>query len=158
MQNDSGSGVERSASKSDDQSQSEEAPTRSKRMVVGLILFSVGTASIAQITLKYGMTQVVGRSGSTVQMNTESLRAVFGTPAVWVGLFLFVCSAATWLAVLSRTRLSFAYPFAAITYVVVLVHDFLRGARIGSAQVTAILLIVSGVILLSRGPSSDLIP
>ena len=45
------------------------------------------------------------------------------TPAVWAGLALFALSAVVWLAVLSRVSLSFAYPFASLTYVLILLAD-----------------------------------
>ena len=44
-------------------------------------------------------------------------------PFVWGGLLLFGISAIVWLVVLSRASLSFAYPFASLTYVLILLFD-----------------------------------
>ena len=42
---------------------------------------------------------------------------------VWLGLVIFALSAVVWLIVLSRASLSFAYPFASLTYVIILLFD-----------------------------------
>ena len=42
---------------------------------------------------------------------------------MWGGLLLFGVSALVWLVVLSRASLSFAYPFASLTYVLILLFD-----------------------------------
>ena len=65
---------------------------------------------------KHGMNQVTANTGE-LQLNTHSLKDVASTVAVWGGLLLFGLSAFVWLAVLSRASLSFAYPFASLTYV-----------------------------------------
>jgi hypothetical protein len=91
-------------------------------MLIGLILFSVLLAAGAQLTLKHGMNQVADNTGRA-QAHADSVKDVLTTPAVWGGLFLFGLSAIVWLAVLSRTSLSFAYPFASLTYVLILLAD-----------------------------------
>ena len=91
-------------------------------MLIGLILFSVLLAAGAQLTLKHGMNQVADSSGA-LTLSSASIKDVVTTPAVWGGLFLFGLSAIVWLAVLSRTSLSFAYPFASLTYVLILLAD-----------------------------------
>jgi drug/metabolite transporter (DMT)-like permease len=121
-------------------------------MLLALILVSVALAAAAQILLKHGMNQVVHRSGHAFQFNGTSLRFVAGTPAVWFGLALFGLSAVVWLAVLSRAALSFAYPFAALTYVVIVLYDTARGEVVGGLRWAGVALIVTGIVLVSRTP------
>ena len=103
-------------------------------MLIALILCSVGLAALAQITLKAGMNEVRSSFG-VVGLGTDSLRAVVTTPTVWLGLVLFGLSAVVWLGVLSRVSLSFAYPFASLTYVVIVVVDrFVLGQSVPSAR------------------------
>jgi drug/metabolite transporter (DMT)-like permease len=70
---------------------------------------------------------------------------------VWFGLATFVVSAAVWLLVLSRVSLSFAYPFASLTYVIILLfdglilHEPVSGLRWGGVA-----LIIAGILLVSR--------
>ncbi len=93
-------------------------------MLIALILVSVTLAAVAQLALKAGMNRVTDRVGE-VSLSGEAVRAVAVTPMVWLGLLLFAASAVVWLGVLSRTSLSFAYPFAALTYVLILLFDLL---------------------------------
>ena len=98
------------------------ARRKDRTMLIGLILLSVILAALAQLTLKHGMNQVAANSGE-LQLNAHSLRDVATTWAVWGGLLLFGLSAFVWLAVLSRASLSFAYPFASLTYALILLAD-----------------------------------
>lgn len=125
----------------------------SRAMLLVLILISVGLAAAAQITLKHGMNQVVDRTGAAFRFNGPSLKAVALTPAVWGGLALFGLSAFVWLAVLSRAALSFAYPFAALTYAIIVLYDLSVGEHISGLRWAGVALIVAGIILVSRTPA-----
>jgi drug/metabolite transporter (DMT)-like permease len=118
--------------------------------LIALILLSVTLAAVAQITLKHGVDQVVGRSG-ILHVSAASLRDVVTTPAIWAGLLLFGLSAAVWLAVLSRTSLSFAYPFASLTYVLILLADRLvLEQTVPPLRWAGVALIVVGIVLVAQ--------
>ena len=120
-------------------------------MLIALILTSVLMTSMAQILLKHGMNQVVDRNnGRPFSFNGTSLRLVATTPWIWVGLALFGLAAILWLMVLSRAALSFAYPFAALTYVVIVTYDAFRNEPVGALRWSGALLIVAGILLVSR--------
>jgi len=134
-------------------------PPGSRVVLIGLILVSVALSSAAQITLKHGMNQVVDRldrlnsttsSNQSFTWNARSVKAAAVTPAVWVGLGLFGLAAVVWLSVLSRAALSFAYPFAALTYVVIVLYDALRNEPTGALRWGGVALIMAGIILVSR--------
>ncbi len=125
----------------------------SRNMLLVLILVSVGLAAAAQIVLKHGMNQVVDRTGRAFRFDAPSLKAVAITAAVWGGLALFGLSAFVWLAVLSRAALSFAYPFAALTYAVIVVYDVLVGEHVTGLRWAGVALIIAGIILVSRTPA-----
>jgi drug/metabolite transporter (DMT)-like permease len=119
-------------------------------MLIALILSSVALAAVAQLTLKHGMDQVAAGSG-VLRFGAESLRDVATTPAVWAGLVLFGLSAAVWLAVLSRASLSFAYPFASLTYVLILLADrFLRHQEVPGLRYLGVACIVVGIVLVAQ--------
>jgi multidrug transporter EmrE-like cation transporter len=119
-------------------------------MLIALILLSVTLAAVAQLTLKYGMDRVTASSG-VLRFEASSLRAVVTTPAVWAGLFLFALSAFVWLAVLSRTSLSFAYPFASLTYVLILLADrFLLDQEVPALRWAGVAFIVVGIVLVAQ--------
>jgi drug/metabolite transporter (DMT)-like permease len=122
----------------------------SHAMLIALILLSVAVAAVAQLTLKHGMNQVVSANGQ-LTFDTGSLRAVVGTPSVWLGLVLFGGSAVVWLVVLSRTTLSFAYPFASLTYVLILLADrFLLDQRIPPLRYAGVAFIIVGIVLVAQ--------
>ena len=98
--------------------------TKGTPMLIAIILFSVTLAAVAQLTLKHGMNLVNDElSPAKFSLNGSALAVVIRQPYVWSGLFLFGLSALVWLMVLSRASLSFAYPFAALTYVLILLFD-----------------------------------
>ncbi len=90
-------------------------PTRKGHlMLLGLILFSVVLAALAQLTLKHGMNQVSDYGARPLELGQPlaTLERIASNVSVWIGLATFAASALVWLVVLSRASLSFAYPFA----------------------------------------------
>jgi drug/metabolite transporter (DMT)-like permease len=126
---------------------------KGRSMLYGTILLSVLLAALAQLTLKHGMNQVthLGAVPLDLKAPLDTFRRVATNASVVGGLGLFVLSAAVWLVVLSKVSLSFAYPFASLTYVLILLfdrlilHDTVSGLRWGG-----VLLIVVGIVLISR--------
>jgi drug/metabolite transporter (DMT)-like permease len=119
-------------------------------VLIVMILMSVGLASVAQLTLKAGMNRVTESSG-TATLSGESAKAIATTGLVWLGLVLFALSAVVWLFVLSRTSLSFAYPFASLTYLlIVLVDRFVFHEEVPPARWAGVALIMAGIVLVAR--------
>lgn len=127
-------------------------PRERALMLLSLILVSVALAAAAQIVLKHGMNQFFHRNHHAFRFDGASVRDVIRLPAVWIGLGLFGLSALVWLSVLSRAALSFAYPFAALTYVVIVVYDTVRGEAVSGLRWAGVALIVAGIVLVSRTP------
>lgn len=121
-----------------------------RTMLIALILVSVALAAAAQLTLKHGMNQVSASTGA-FQLTGASFKDVVTTPSVWAGLFLFGLSAFVWLAVLSRTSLSFAYPFASITYVLILLADrLLLREAVPPLRWAGVAFIAVGIVLVAQ--------
>jgi multidrug transporter EmrE-like cation transporter len=126
---------------------------RTLLMIIAVIVFSVILAAAAQLTLKYGMTRVGEIKSEHIQQPVQIALRVARQPAVWAGLLLFGVSAAFWLIVLSRVSLSFAYPFAALTYVLILLFDrFILKASVPGLRWAGVMLIIAGIFLVSRTP------
>jgi drug/metabolite transporter (DMT)-like permease len=125
-------------------------------MLIALILLSVALAAVAQLTLKAGMNHVNDElAPATFSLSGRSLRVLVGQPFVWGGLFLFGVSALVWLVVLSRASLSFAYPFAALTYVSILLFDhFVLNEQVPALRWAGVACIALGIFLISRTPHS----
>lgn len=124
---------------------------RRNRVTLALILLSVALAAVAQLTLKYGMNKVGFIGGAELRSLAGTLLRIFREPVVWGGLAMFGISAMFWMLALSRTSLSFAYPFAALTYVLILLFDrlVLREPVI-LLRWTGVLFIIIGLVLVSR--------
>jgi drug/metabolite transporter (DMT)-like permease len=72
-------------------------------------------------------------------------------PYVVLGLSVYLCSTIFWLTALSRVNLSFAYPFASLSYVLMLIVSWqLFKEDISLLRLTGSLVIGFGVFLISR--------
>ena len=115
-----------------------------KMSVLLLILATVVLAVSGQLSMKKGMTSV-GQI-SLADLFSKKLFTVVFQPFVFVGIALYISSAALWLVILSQEELSFAYPLISIGYIITAVlsniffHESLTIFRI-----IGILLIMAGV-------------
>lgn len=101
----------------------ENVSARSSAISLVLVLISVGLATAGHFTLKVAMNNI-GRIG-TAQVNAawDTIARAAREPRLWLGLTLFGISALFWLIVLSRVPLSLAYPFAGLSYVIIVFLD-----------------------------------
>lgn len=117
----------------------------------GLAVASVLLATVGQFLLKAGMDRVGYVGGDRLKRPMDLALTAVKTPHIVVGLGIFCVSAIVWLIVLSRVPLSTAYPFAGITYVTTaLAGRFVLGETVPGIRWLGILLIVGGILLVSR--------
>jgi undecaprenyl phosphate-alpha-L-ara4N flippase subunit ArnE len=112
---------------------------------IGLLLCAVLLAATGQLLLKHGMQVATARAHA----NGGSLVVAAATsPMVLGGLAVFAISAVAWLAVLARVPLSIAYPFNALSYLIILTASvFLLHERTNLLTWGGSLLVVSGLII-----------
>jgi glycosyltransferase involved in cell wall biosynthesis/multidrug transporter EmrE-like cation transporter len=130
-----------------------EGFSKGKLVLLALILISVTLAAVAQLTLKHGINQVTLDGAQPLDLTHPGGTAVRVASSywVWLGFVIFALSAAVWLIVLSRASLSFAYPFASLTYVIILLFDrFVLDQSIPGIRYAGVALIIAGIILVSR--------
>ena len=117
----------------------------------GVLLFSITLGSFGQICLKQGL-----KHAGHVSLIMSML-----TPWVLLGLGLYVISTFTWLLVISRVRLSVAYPMISISYVMVMLLSWLilREKIDWAVAAAALVFIGAGVSFiglgLGRGPDTN---
>ncbi|MDI6715835.1 MAG: EamA family transporter [Actinomycetota bacterium] len=119
---------------------------------IALILLSLTLAIGGQFLLKSGMNQV-GRigSGDVIYYKAMMLKT-FTHPYVLLGLLSYVLSSISWLVVLSRVNLSFAYPFAGLGYVIVMFISWrFLNEPLSAVRLLGAILICLGVFFISRG-------
>jgi multidrug transporter EmrE-like cation transporter len=121
-------------------------------MTIGLILISVTLAAIAQVTLKAGMNHVTDANGGQLALSGDSLKQIATNVWVWAGLAIFAVSAVLWLFALSRASLSFAYPFAALGYVIIVAASILfLDEHVPPLGWVGVACIVVGILLIAQG-------
>lgn len=132
------------------------APARTggnnKRMSIAIayILASVLLGAIGQILLKQGMLNT-GQITLAVNSLWQTLWKIGTNPYVVIGLMLYATGTVFWLAALSRVDLSYAYPFASLSYVVMLVASWqLFNEDISPMRLLGTVVIGLGVFLISR--------
>jgi drug/metabolite transporter (DMT)-like permease len=120
-------------------------------LAISYILISVIAGAIGQILLKSGMNRM-GEVTLTVGDAPSTLLRMALNPYVVGGLALYACGTIFWLAALSRVDLSYAYPFASLSYVIMLVVSWkLFDENITPLRLVGTLVIALGVLIVSRG-------
>ena len=116
-----------------------------------LILVSVLIGVAGQIALKIGATS----SNLATLISGGNVVGYFGrvlsSPTILAGLLLYATSAVLWLMVLTRSELSYAYPFVSLGFLITsLVGWMFLGEAMSVQRASGVLLIVAGVLFVAR--------
>lgn len=115
-----------------------------------LILCSVSLAVFGQFFLKKGMIQI-GEIPFNLGTPFFLFKKILTNFGLFLGFTLFALSAITWLVVLSRVALSFAYPMVSLGYILTLLISWkFLGEVVSPLRWAAVMVICFGVFLLSR--------
>ena len=114
------------------------------------ILISVLGGAVGQIMLKKGMMSM-GPLTITLDKLGGMLIKMVTNPFVFFGLGIYLLSTVFWLVALSRVDLSYAYAFASLSYVIMLIASwFLFKENITPLRILGTMIICVGVYLVSR--------
>jgi len=80
------------------------------------ILGAVALVVAGQLLLKMGMLRVGSIDAARLRSPLSLVGAIAREPAVLLGFVIYAASALLWLYVLSRSELSFAFPFLSLAY------------------------------------------
>jgi drug/metabolite transporter (DMT)-like permease len=120
---------------------------------IGLLIFSVLAAATGQLLLKHGMQVATARAHAG---GGSLIAAAATSPWVIGGLAVFAVSAMSWLGVLSKVPLSIAYPFNALSYLIILTASVvLLHERTNLFTWAGSLLVVSGLIIVVLSQSQS---
>lgn len=115
---------------------------------IPLILAAVLLGAVGQIIMKRGM-QIYGEV--TAGSVWGQLVPILKVPQVAVGFLCYALSSVLWIAVVSTVDLSLAYPMVSLAYVVVFLASWvLLGEHISALRVAGLVIIVAGVLVISR--------
>jgi drug/metabolite transporter (DMT)-like permease len=114
------------------------------------ILISVTAGAAGQILLKKGMSSM-GPLTFSLNRLVPLVWQIAMNPYVVFGLAIYVGGTLFWLMALSRVDLSFAYPFASLSYLVLLFASWrLFNEDLSTLRVLGTMVILVGVFLISR--------
>jgi drug/metabolite transporter (DMT)-like permease len=117
---------------------------------IAYLLVSVLSGAIGQVLLKKGMGSMGPLTLSLDQLDSILWR-IATNPYVITGLAIYVSGMVFWLTALSRVDLSYAYPFASLSYILMLAASWLLfHENVTSLRLLGTLLICLGVFLISR--------
>ena len=90
-----------------------------------LLILSVIFASSGQVLFKKGMV-VLGEQNFAFRFPDiiKTILSIVFSPMVFVGLVLYISSTLLWLFALSKTTLNYAYPFTALTFILVMAASY----------------------------------
>ena len=114
-----------------------------------LIFIPVTAAAVGQMILKIGMTQVgeLKFSDGIISMFWRTFSNLY----VLGGLAFFGVNAMLWLVVLSREKLSFAYPMVAFAYIVtILLSKFVLHEDIPLLRWSGLAVIIVGILMIAK--------
>lgn len=109
------------------------------------IAFSTIFGICGQLMLKHGMGRMGGVAGGG-----NLIRRIATSPWVVGGLVVYGLGVVNWLLALSHLELSYAYPFASLSYIGIIVGSyFIFKERITLLRIAGIAVIIVGVLVTS---------
>ena len=114
------------------------------------IMISVVGGAIGQILLKTGMAKM-GPLTMTGGQAVGIIWRMATNPYVVIGLAIYMFGTLFWLMALSRVQLSFAYPFASLSYGLMLLASWLLFREdISLLRIIGTAVIIAGVLIIAR--------
>lgn len=114
-----------------------------------LVFASVSLSAMAQTSFKMGVERAQTGADSAVWMKAAAM--VF-SPMVLLGLTLYGVGTVLWLFALRQLDLSLAYPFVAMSFVMVAGSGMLfLGEPVQPSRLIGLALIVIGLLVMARG-------
>jgi multidrug transporter EmrE-like cation transporter len=103
------------------------------------IFISIILGAFAQLSMKYGT------------LKSDGIVSMYTNPYVLLGLAFYGLSAITWIYSISKVQLSIAYPMVSLGYIIVFTLSyFLFGESVNFLRLVGLIVIVIGVIIISR--------
>lgn len=114
------------------------------------ILISILTSVAGQLLLKRGM-NAIGSVTLNLNRLIPTLWQMITNLDVFIGLVIYLFGIVFWLAALSRVDLSYAYPLASLSYVIMLIAAWLMfGEKMTLSRIMGTIVICIGVLLIYR--------
>lgn len=113
-------------------------------------LASILLSVAAQFTLKAGMNSLAVKQALTQPLGLRNAWDIISNALVLSGFTLYALGAVVWLTVLAQWDVSKAYPLVGLGFIFTLIVGLMQGEQVSLVRATGVLLIASGVYLVSR--------
>jgi drug/metabolite transporter (DMT)-like permease len=114
-----------------------------------LILTSVSLNAGAQLLMRKGMLRI--GEVSIVHSLSKVIPQMLGNIFLWLSLCFYGISIITWMIVLSRVEISFAYAFSSLGYIfVILMSMFILREHISILRIIGAGIVCFGIILVAK--------
>ena len=121
------------------------------RIFVILAINIISTVT-GQLLLKLGMRNAGGFALETIQRDPLVLIRIVLNPFVLIGLILYVINVFLWFDIISKSDLSYVYPFLSMSYAAVVFASWLLlGETLTWQRVVGVMIITAGVWIVSQG-------
>lgn len=118
--------------------------------MIRLMLMSVILGSLGQIMVKTGADRLGGLS-LTPGTLPDDLWRICRVPEFWFAVVLFGISSLFWVKVLTRSDLTYAYPFGSMGYVFVMLFSaLLLNETLTLQKLTGTAVIIAGILILQK--------
>lgn len=119
--------------------------------IVSMIIISILLSSAAQLLLKYGASSPSIQKAIYSHSILNLFYAMISTPQIILGLLCFGVSLILWIVILSRTDVSYAYPFVALGIcLTILAGWFFFNESLSMLRIIGVVIVVAGVITVAN--------
>ncbi|MDA8441856.1 MAG: EamA family transporter [Peptococcaceae bacterium] len=116
------------------------------------ITITIAATVAGQLLTKKGMSLAGPMPADKGSILVFLLRTMLLNPYVLAGLLMAVLAAMSWMATLSKTELSYAYPFMSLAFpLVLLLSSLIFHESFSLARWLGITVIIAGVIIVAKG-------
>jgi multidrug transporter EmrE-like cation transporter len=120
-----------------------------KLQAVVAIVIAIVIGVVGQIFIKKALNSMTGLDFSGNALSTYM--RIFSSPYVIIGVVTYVLSILFWVYGLTKVDLSYAYPFLAISYILVIIGSwYFLGETITALRIIGVSIICFGVIIVAN--------
>ncbi len=117
-----------------------------------LLAINIISSVTGQLLLKLGMRNAGGFALETIQRDPLVLIRILLNPFVFVGMMLYVINVFLWFDIISKSNLSYVYPFLSMSYAAVVFASWLvLNEPLTWQRVIGVGIITVGVWIVSQG-------
>lgn len=113
-----------------------------------LIVISITFSALGQTAFKIGVDRVVLPDGAGI---LQKMLGFAVSPSILLGFGFYGIGAFVWLLALRQTELSLAYPFVALSFVIVFLIGVLGlGETVNPTKIAGLAIIILGTLVMAR--------